>query len=185
MCIRLSSVTYANPTAAPFSAEWDTQFKGLYMPLPLRCYSSDGRYLLLRSLSGSRAVVFVYDLVDEKLIPLGSPLGVDTSVNGLAMFGHYVAVNVVDCRTPYRLYIFDLRTLAKTDKEQNGWHLIAEHRFKTEGKNPISWKLDRFFPDQEAIPVESIYVHADGDKASKRPLMVLVHGGPNSAVPCE
>jgi dipeptidyl aminopeptidase/acylaminoacyl peptidase len=149
--------------------------------LPLRCYSSDGRYLLLRSISGSRNVLYVYDLTEEKLISLESPLGVKTSISGLAIFGHYVAVNVVDYRTPYRLYVFDLKTLNKTDKDNNGWYLIVEHEFKKEEKNKIQWNLDRFFPDKELIPVESVYVHIN-DNQSKRPLMVLIHGGPNSNV---
>jgi dipeptidyl aminopeptidase/acylaminoacyl peptidase len=178
------SVTYSNPTAAPFAAEWDTQFKGLYLPLPLRCYSSDGRYLLLRSVSGSRTVLFVYDFTEQKMIPLESPLGVDTSVSGLAIFGHYVAVNIVDCRTPYRLYVFDLKSLTNKNKDNNGWHLIAEHQFKKEEKSKMEWNVDRFFPDNELIPVESIYVHIN-DTQSKRPLMVLIHGGPNSIVPCK
>jgi hypothetical protein len=108
-------------------------------------------------------------------------LSVNTSLNGLAIFGHYVAVNIVDCRTPYRLYVFDLRTL---NKDKNGWHLIVEHEFKKEEKNKIQWKVDRFFPDNELIPVESIYAHIS-DTQSKRPLMVLVHGGPNGIVHCE
>lgn len=178
-------MTYTDTTAAtPFTAEWDTQFKGLYLPLPLRCYSADGRYLLIRSLSGSHVVLYVYDFSDGKLIPLGSPLDQNVSVNGLAIFGHYVAVNVSDCRTPYRLYVFDLNTLNKTSNEQNAWHLIAEHQFKKEEKHRIQWTLDRFFPDQEQIPVESIYVHTDHPDA-KRPLMVLVHGGPNSNIFCK
>jgi len=108
-------------------------------------------------------------------------LGVNTSIRGLAIFGHYVVVNVIDCRTPYRLYVFDLKTLNKKDKDINSWHLIVEHQFKKEEKNQIQWNLDRFFPDNETIPVESIYVHIR-DTQSKRPLMVLVHGGPNSVV---
>lgn len=177
-----SSVKYENPSAAPFSAEWDTQFKGIYHPLPLRCYSSDGRYLLIRSISGSRNVLYVYDLTEHKLIPLESPLGANNSVNGLAIFGHYVAVNVVDCRTPYRLYVFDLTSLGKAEKDTDGWHLIAQHEFKNGEKNRFDWSLDRFFPDNETIPVESIYVHAQ-DGEAKRPLMALIHGGPNSVVP--
>jgi dipeptidyl aminopeptidase/acylaminoacyl peptidase len=111
-------------------------------------------------------------------------LGTKTSVQGLAIFGHYIAVNVVDFRTPYRLYVFDLKTLNKKEKDNNGWYLIVEHEFKQEEKNQIEWNLDRFFPDKELIPVESIYVHIR-DTQSKRPLMVLIHGGPNSAVPGE
>ncbi len=106
-------------------------------------------------------------------------MDVNTSINGLAIFGHYVAVNVVDYRTPYRLYVFDLKTLNNDDN--NGWHLIVEHEFKKEEKNQIQWHLDRFFPDKELIPVESVYLHV-GDIKSKRPLMVLIHGGPNSNV---
>jgi hypothetical protein len=102
-------------------------------------------------------------------------------MNGLAIFGHYVAVNIVDFNTPYRLYVFDLKTLEKNTKENNGWYLIAEHEFKTKEKNQIQWTLDRFFPDKELIPVESVYVHVKDDQ-SKRPLMVLVHGGPNAIV---
>jgi len=173
------SVNYTNPNAAPFTAEWDTQFKGLYLSPPLRCFSSDGRYLLLGSISGSRNVFYIYDFTEQKLISLDSPLGVDTSLNGLAIFGHYVAVNIVDLHTPYRLYVFDLKTLNKTNKDNNGWYLIAEHEFKKEAKNKIEWSLDRFFPDNETIPVESIYVHIR-DTQSKRPLMALIHGGPNS-----
>ncbi len=109
-------------------------------------------------------------------------MGVKTSITGLAIFGHYVAVNVVDYRTPFRLYVFDLKTLNQT--ETNGWHLIVEHQFKKEEKNQIQWNLDRFFPDKELIPVESVYVHVS-DTQSKRPLMVLIHGGPNGNVPCE
>ncbi|CAF3189122.1 unnamed protein product [Rotaria sp. Silwood2] len=175
------SVNYSNPTPAPFKAEWDTQFKGLYGSIPLRCYSSDGRYLLLSSLCGSRNVLYIYDFTEQKMISLDSPLGVNTSMIGLAIFGHYVAVNIVDCRTPFRLYVFDLRTLDKKDKDTNDWNLIVEHEFKKEEKNKIEWNLDRFFPDNESIPVESIYVHVH-DTQSKRPLMVLIHGGPNSAV---
>ncbi|CAF4226652.1 unnamed protein product, partial [Rotaria magnacalcarata] len=59
---------------------------------------------------------------------------------------------------------------------------ITEHEFKTEEKNRIEWNVDRFFPDNELIPVESVYVHVR-DTQAKRPLMVLVHGGPNSNVP--
>ncbi len=127
-------------------------------------------------------MLYVYDFTEQKLIPLDSPLGVDTSLVGLAIFGHYVAVNVFDCRTPYRLYAFDLKTLNKKD---NGWYLIAEHEFKKAEKNKIEWNLDRFFPDKENIPVESIYVHVRDDTQSKRPLMALIHGGPNGNVPCE
>jgi dipeptidyl aminopeptidase/acylaminoacyl peptidase len=116
--------------------------------------------------------------------PLESPLGVNTSINGLAIFGHYVAVNIVDYRTPYRLYVFDLKTLEKNTKENNGWYLIAEHQFRTNEKKNIQWNLDRFFPDKESIPVESAYVHVKDDQ-SKRPLMVLIHGGPNSSVSSE
>ncbi|UJR14651.1 hypothetical protein I4U23_001644 [Adineta vaga] len=181
---RIDNVEYTNINASPFTAEWDTQFKGLYLPLVLRCYSSDGRYLLIRSVSGSRNVLYVYDFTEQKLISIDSPLGVNTSVNGLAIFGHYIAVNIVDCRTPYRLYIFDLKTLNKTEKDKNGWQLIAQHEFREEEKNRIEWSLDRFFPDSENIPVESIYVHI-GDAQAKRPLMVLVHGGPNSIVPLD
>ena len=122
-------------------------------------------------------------LLNKKFISLDSPLGVNTSINGLAIFGHYVAVNIVDCRTPYRLYVFDLKTLNKKN-DNNGWYLIAEHEFKKEEKNQIQWNLDRFFPDNELIPVESVYVHVR-DTQSKRPLMVLIHGGPNSNVPSE
>ncbi len=112
-------------------------------------------------------------------------MDVNTSINGLAIFGHYVAVNVVDYRTPYRLYVFDLQTLnKKKDDDNNGWYLIAEHEFKKEEKYEIQWNVDRFFPDKELIPVESVYVHV-GDIKSKRPLMVLIHGGPNSNVPSE
>jgi dipeptidyl aminopeptidase/acylaminoacyl peptidase len=116
--------------------------------------------------------------------PLESPLGVNTSINSLAIFGHYVAVNIVDYRTPYRLYVFDLKTLEKNTKENNGWYLIAEHQFRTNEKKNIQWNLDRFFPDKESIPVESAYVHVKDDQ-SKRPLMVLIHGGPNSSVSSE
>ncbi|CAF3545004.1 unnamed protein product [Rotaria sp. Silwood1] len=178
---RIDNVNYSNPTAAPFTAEWDTQFKGLYGSIPLRCYSSDGRYLLLPSFCGSRNVLYIYDFIEQKIISLDSPLGVNTSMIGLAVFGHYVAVNIVDCRTPFRLYVFDLRTLNKKDKDTNDWYLIVEHEFKKEEKNKIEWNLDRFFPDNESIPVESIYVHVH-DTQSKRPLMVLIHGGPNSTV---
>jgi len=178
------SVNYSNPAAGPFTAEWDTQFKGIYLPIPLRCYSSDGRYLLVRSISGSRNVLYVYDLIEEKLISLDSPLGVKTSINGLAIFGDYVAVNISDYCTPYRLYVFDLKTLNKIDNENNGWYLIVEHEFKKEEKNEIQWNLDRFFPDNELIPVESVYLHRN-DNQLKRPLMVLIHGGPNSNVPCK
>lgn len=79
------------------------------------------------------------------------------------------------------MYVFDLNTLNKKEKENNGWSLIVEHEFKKEEKNQIQWNVDRFFPDKELIPVESVYVHV-GDTNSKRPLMVLVHGGPNSNV---
>lgn len=172
---------YSNPTTAPFTAEWDTQFKGIYTPIPLRCYSSDGRYLLIRTTSGSRNVLYVYDFTEHKLHPLESPLGVNTSVNGLAIFGHYVAVNVVDYCTPYRLYVFDLNGLKKGQADKNAWHFIAGHEFQKKEKYQIQWNIDRFFPDKELIPVESVYLHAkDADK--KRPLMVLVHGGPNSNV---
>ena len=126
-------------------------------------------------------MLYVYDFTEGKIHSLDSPLGVDTSVNGLGIFGHYVVVNIVDCRTPYRLYVFDLNTL---NKENDGWHLIAEHEFQKEEKHKIQWKLDRFFPDNELIPVESIYVHIS-DTQSKRPLMVLVHGGPNAIVECK
>jgi dipeptidyl aminopeptidase/acylaminoacyl peptidase len=169
---------------APFTSEWDTQFKGIYTPIPLRCFSSDGRYLLVRSKSGSRSVVYIYDFIKHNLISLDSPLGMDTSVCGLAVFGHYVAVNINDFRTPYRLYVFDLKALTKTDN--NGWHLIAEHQFKQEGEeeiHPIQWNLDRFFPDNDLIPVESIYVH-EVNTQSKRPLMVMIHGGPNVNISC-
>ena len=91
----------------------------------------------VRTISGSRNVLYVYDLIEQKLISLDSPLDVNTSINGLAIFGHYVAVNVVDYRTPYRLYVFDLQTLANTNDDNNGWHLIAEHQFKKEEKNQI------------------------------------------------
>ncbi|CAF1141276.1 unnamed protein product [Rotaria sordida] len=178
---RIDNVNYSNPNVAPFTAEWDTQFKGLYGSFPLRCYSSDGRYLLLSSISGSRNVLYIYDFTEEKMLSLDSPLGVNTSVNGLAIFGHYVVVNIVDCRTPFRLYIFDLRNLNKIDKDINDWYLIVEHEFKKEEKNKIEWNLDRFYPDNELIPVESIYVHIR-DTQSKRPLMVLIHGGPNGNV---
>ncbi|CAF1314985.1 unnamed protein product [Rotaria sordida] len=114
------NVEYLNPTAALFTAEYDTQFKGIYIPLLFRCYSSDGRYLLLCSLSGSCNVLYIYDFIEQKLIFLDSPLGVNTSVNGLAIFGHYVVVNIVGFRTPYQLYVFDLKTLNNTDKDNNG-----------------------------------------------------------------
>jgi dipeptidyl aminopeptidase/acylaminoacyl peptidase len=175
------SVKYSNLNPEPFTAEWDTQFKGLYLPFPLRCYSTDGRYLILRSKSGSRTVLYVYDFIEQKIISLDSPLGVNTSINGLAIFGHYVAANVVDCRTPYRLYVFDLKAL---NTDNNGWYLIAEHEFKKEEKHQIQWNLDRFFPDEELIPVESVYVHVPHTQ-SKRPLMVWIHGGPNASVSCE
>ncbi|CAF1347281.1 unnamed protein product [Adineta steineri] len=178
---RVDNVKYSNVNTDPFTAEWDTQFKGLYLPLPHLCYSCDGRYLLLRSVSGSRNVLYIYDFTEQKMILLDSPLGVDTSINGLAIFGHYVAVNIVDCRTPYRFYIYDLKTLNKTDKDNNGWHLIVQHEFKKEEKNQVVWNIDRFFPDNETIPVESIYVHTR-DTQAKRPLMVLIHGGPNSVI---
>ncbi|CAF1080330.1 unnamed protein product [Adineta ricciae] len=181
---RIDNVEYANQNTPPFAAEWDTQFKGIYLPLVLRCYSSDGRYLLIRSTSGSRNVLYVYDFTEKKLIPIESPLGVNTSVNGLAVFGHYIAVNVVDCRTPYRLYVFDLKVLNSAEKDKNGWHLIVEHEFKKEEKSKIEWNLDRFFPDKENLPVESIYIYQRETEA-KRPLMVLVHGGPNSIVPLD
>ncbi|CAF3113825.1 unnamed protein product [Rotaria socialis] len=177
---RVDNVTYSN--ADPFKAEWDTQFKGLYMSPPRLGYSSDGRYLLLPSLCGSRNVLYVYDFVEQNIIPLDSPLGVNTSMIGLGVFGHYVAVNVVDYRTPYRLYVFDLKSLSKKEKDPSDWYLITEHEFKTEEKNSIEWNVDRFFPDNELIPVESVYVHVR-DTQAKRPLMVLVHGGPNSNVP--
>ena len=176
-----SSVNYSNLNPAPFKAEWDTQFKGLYMPLSRRCFSSDGCYLLLRSTSGSRNVLYIYDFTEENMISLESPLGANTSMNGLAIFDHYVAVNVVDCCTPYRLYIFDLKTLNRMDKDNNGWHLVVEHEIKNEDGHKIEWNLDRFFPDNEFVPVESIYVHIS-DAQSKRPLMVLIHGGPNSNI---
>ncbi|CAF3724524.1 unnamed protein product [Rotaria sordida] len=117
---RVDNVEYSNPTAALFTAECDTQFKGIYIPLPFRCYSSDGRYLLLCSLFGSCNVLYIYDFIEQKLIFLDSPLGVNTSVNGLAIFGHYVVVNIVGFRTPYQLYVFDLKTLNNTDKDNNG-----------------------------------------------------------------
>ncbi|CAF1342273.1 unnamed protein product [Adineta steineri] len=176
---RVDNVKYSNVNTDPFKAEWDTQFKGLYEPLPHLCYSRDGRYLLLPSISGSRDVLYIYDFTEQKMISIDSPLGVNTSVKGLAIFGHYIAVNIVDCRTPYRFYIFDLKTVNKVDKDNNGWHLIVEHEFKKEEKNQIVWNLDRFFPDNETIPVESIYVHTCGTQ-TKRPLMVSVHGGPNA-----
>ncbi|CAF3853486.1 unnamed protein product [Adineta steineri] len=176
---RLGLIFCENRSSALFKSEWDTQFKGLYEPLPHLCYSCDGRYLLLPSISGSRDVLYIYDFTEQKMISIDSPLGVNISVKGLAIFGHYIAVNVVDCRTPYRFYIFDLKTLDKVDKDTNGWHLIVEHDFKKEEKNQIVWNLDRFFPDNETIPVESIYVHTC-DTQTKRPLMVSVHGGPNS-----
>ncbi len=153
------------------------------MPLPLRCFSSDGRYLLVRSKSGSRSIVYIYDFIKENLLSLESPLGMNTSICGLAIFDHYVAVNIFDFRTPYRLYVFDLKALTKIDKDNNGWHLIVEHNLKQE-KNPIQWNLDRFFPDNELIPVESIYVH-ERNTQSKRPLMVMIHGGPNVSSCCE
>ncbi|CAF3441484.1 unnamed protein product [Rotaria sp. Silwood2] len=43
----------------------------------------------------------------KKIISLDSPSGVNTSVHGLFIFDHYVAINVVDYRTLYRLYVFD------------------------------------------------------------------------------
>ena len=132
------------PNAEPFTAEWDTQFKGLYLPIPLRCYSSDGRYLLLRSISGSRTVLYIYDFTEGKnSILLIHHWVLNTSINGLAIFGHYVAVNVVDCRTPYRLYVFDLNTLNKDNKD--GWHLIAEHEFKKKKKIKFNGNLIDFF----------------------------------------
>lgn len=178
----LFSVKYSNTDASPFTAEWDTQFKGLYMGLPRLCYSSDGRYLLLPSLCGSRNVLYVYDFTDETMTSLVSPLGVNTSMLGLAVFGHYVVVNIVDYNTPYRLYVFDLRGLNKKDNDSNDWYLIAQHEFKNAEKTKVEWVIDRFFPDNESIPVESVYIHSN-DTQSKRPLMVLVHGGPNSNVP--
>ncbi len=51
-------------------------------------------------------------------------------------------------------------------------------------KKTIKWNLDRFFPDNELIPVESIYVH-ERNTQSKRPLMVMIHGGPNVSSCCE
>jgi hypothetical protein len=51
-------------------------------------------------------------------------------------------------------------------------------------KKTIKWNLDRFFPDNELIPVESIYVY-ERNTQSKRPLMVMIHGGPNSSISCE
>ncbi|CAF4166778.1 unnamed protein product, partial [Rotaria magnacalcarata] len=84
---RVDNVTYSN--ADPFRAEWDTQFKGLYMSPPRLGYSSDGRYLLLPSLCGSRNVLYVYDFVEQNIIPLDSPLGVNTSMIDLGVFGHY------------------------------------------------------------------------------------------------
>ena len=112
-------------------------------------------------------------------------MGINTSVCGLAVFGHYVAVNITDFRTPYRLYVFDLKALTKADKDNQGWHLIAEHQFKQEGEemHPIQWKLDRFFPDNDLIPVESMYVYEENTQ-SKRPLMVMIHGGPNVSIFC-
>jgi len=177
---RIDNVKYAKDSSQLFSAEWDEQFTGIYSPIPLRCYSSDGRYLLVRTITGSRTVLYVYDFVEKKLQFIESPLGVNTSVNGLAIFGHYVAVNVVDYRTPYRFYVFDLRAL-NTEKQSQGWHLIVQHEFKKEEKSQIQWNVDRFFPDNELIPVESVYVHAKTEQ-TKRPLMVLIHGGPNSNV---
>lgn len=111
-------------------------------------------------------------------------MDVNTSLIGLAIFDHYVIVNVVDWRTPYRLYIFDLKNINKKEHDDNGWYLIAEHEFKKEEKYQIQWNLDRFFPDNELIPVESIYLHVC-DTQSKRPLMVWIHGGPNGSVSCE
>jgi len=87
-------------------------------------------------------------------------------------------VNVVDCRTTFRLFIFDLKSLTR---QENGWHLIAENSLKKDELENVDWTLDRFFPDGEKIPVESYYVHST-NKDNKRPLMVLVHGGPNSNV---
>ncbi|CAF1295607.1 unnamed protein product [Rotaria magnacalcarata] len=72
---------------------------------------------------------------------------------------HEMFLNVVDYRTPYRLYVFDLKSLSKKVKDPNDWYLITEHEFKTEEKNRIEWNVDRFFPDNELIPVESVYVH--------------------------
>ena len=172
---------YSNRNSAPFGAEWDTQFKGLYLSLPFRCFSSNGRYLLLRSKSSSRIVVHIYDFLEHKIHPLDSPLGANTSVLGLAIFDHYVTVNIVDCVTPYRLYAFDLHAL---DRNINGWYSIAEYQFKNEVKHPIQWKLDRFFPDNESLPVESIYVHTQ-DSESKQPLIVWIHGGPNASISCK
>ena len=123
----------------------------------------------------------MYDFTEGKLHPLESPLGVNTSVNGLAIFGHYVAVNVVDYTTPYRLYIFDLKGLKNGQANKDAWHFIAGHEFQKKEKYQIQWNVDRFFPDNELIPVESAYVYAK-DAEGKRPLMVLVHGGPNSNV---
>lgn len=74
--------------------------------------------------------------------------------------------------------------LNKTDQNNNGWYLIAKHKFKKEEKYQIQWNLDRFFPDNESIPVESIYLHI-GDTQSKRPLMVWIHGGPNGSITCK
>jgi acylaminoacyl-peptidase len=178
---RVDNVVYADTTSAPFQAQWDEQFKGIYMSLPVHCYSSDGRYLLIRSLSGSRALLFIYDFIESKLVSLGSPLDSNVSVNGLAVFDHYVLVNVVDCLTPFRIYLFDLRTLNQSDKQQTGWHFIAQHQLNVDKNMSITWNLDRFFPDHGSIPVESIHVHAMNTQ-SKRPLIVLVHGGPNSNV---
>lgn len=174
-------MTYSDENAQPFEAQWDDQFKGIYLPLPLRCYSSDGRYLLVRTISGSRAMLFVFDLVEKKLHRISSPIGPKTSVHGLAIFDHFVAVNVVDCRTTFRLFIFDLKSLTQ---QENGWHLIAENSLKKDELENVDWTLDRFFPDGEKIPVESYYVHST-NKDNKRPLMVLVHGGPNSNVFCK
>ncbi|CAF1058554.1 unnamed protein product [Adineta ricciae] len=175
---RIENVIYSDRNSAPFAAEWDTQFKGLYLSLPFRCFSSDGRYLLLRSKSSSRIVVLIYDFLEHKIHSLDSPLGANTSVLGLAVFDHFVTVNIVDCCTPYRLYVFDLQAL---DRNINGWYSIAEHQFQSEVKHRIQWKLDRFFPDNETLPVESIYVHTQ-DSESKQPLMVWIHGGPNASI---
>ncbi|UJR08393.1 hypothetical protein I4U23_012664 [Adineta vaga] len=175
---RIDNVNYSNLNSASFTAEWDTQFKGLYVSFPLRCYSSDGRYLLLRSKSSSRIVLYIYDFLEQTIRCIDSPLGVNTSLIGLAIFGHYVAVNIVDFRTPFRLYIFDLKALYEN---VNGWYSITEHQYKEEEKHQFQWKLDRFFPDNESIPVESIYVHTQNIE-SKRPLLVWIHGGPNSSI---
>ena len=175
------SVTYKDENSGLFNAVWDTQFKGIYQPLATRCYSSDGRFLLIRSSSGSRIVLYIYDFNDGNLISLDSPRGTESSISGIAIFGHYVVVNVTDFRTPFRLYLFDLRQL---NNKENGWHSIVEHQYRGEEKQSIEMCLDRFFPDAEQIPVESIYVRGLKN-TSNRPLMVLVHGGPNSLVPRE